>query len=80
MTTPERRRERRRWIAAHHPDRGGDPATFVTGLAAFADHVTTTVDHRLTVVRTTGPTRSAKRAWRRVVAARRRRTHHGSVR
>jgi hypothetical protein len=26
---------RRDFIRAHHPDRGGDPAAFMTGLAAF---------------------------------------------
>lgn len=30
-----RRRLRREFIRAHHPDRGGDPAAFMTGLAAF---------------------------------------------
>jgi hypothetical protein len=30
----ERRRARRReFIRTHHPDRGGDPAAFITGLA-----------------------------------------------
>lgn len=27
------RRERRAFVAAHHPDRGGDPAAFAAGLA-----------------------------------------------
>jgi hypothetical protein len=30
-----RRRLRREFIRTHHPDRGGDPAAFMTGLAAF---------------------------------------------
>ena len=30
-----RRRARREFIRAHHPDHGGDPAAFVTGLAAL---------------------------------------------
>jgi hypothetical protein len=30
-----RRRARREFIRAHHPDRGGDPAAFVAGLAAY---------------------------------------------
>ncbi len=30
------RRARRAWIAAHHPDRGGDPAVFVAGMRARA--------------------------------------------
>jgi len=30
-----RRRARREFIRAHHPDRGGDPAAFMTGLATF---------------------------------------------
>jgi hypothetical protein len=28
---------RRAWALAHHPDRGGDPETFVAGLAALDD-------------------------------------------
>lgn len=32
---PRRAAERRAWIAAHHPDRGGDPTTFAAGLAQF---------------------------------------------
>lgn len=31
----ERRRQRRRFIADHHPDRGGDPDLFRIGLACF---------------------------------------------
>ena len=31
----EQRRLRRRFIADHHPDRGGDPDDFRTGLARF---------------------------------------------
>jgi hypothetical protein len=30
-----RRLARREFIRAHHPDNGGDPAAFMTGLAAF---------------------------------------------
>lgn len=30
-----RRRARRAYIRAHHPDRDGDPATFAAGLAAL---------------------------------------------
>jgi hypothetical protein len=30
-----RRHARREFIRAHHPDAGGDPAAFVTGLAAL---------------------------------------------
>jgi len=30
-----RRRARREFIRAYHPDRGGDPAAFVAGLAAY---------------------------------------------
>jgi hypothetical protein len=29
----ERRARRRDFIRTHHPDRGGDPATFISGLA-----------------------------------------------
>lgn len=29
------RRARREFIRAYHPDRGGDPAAFVAGLAAY---------------------------------------------
>lgn len=31
-----RGRERRAWIAAHHPDRGGDPQAFAAGLSSSA--------------------------------------------
>ena len=84
MPTPDDRRARRQWVAEHHPDRGGDPASFAAGLATFFEQngVETpveVVDHRMTVVRTAGPSRAAKRAWRRLLAARRRRTHHGSI-
>jgi hypothetical protein len=34
-SSQSRRRLRREFIRAHHPDRGGDPAAFMTGLAAF---------------------------------------------
>jgi len=30
-----RRRARREFIRAHHPDRGGDPDAFAAGLAAY---------------------------------------------
>ncbi len=30
-----RRRARREFIRAHHPDRGGDPGAFAAGLAAY---------------------------------------------
>ncbi len=33
----ERRRQRRDFIRAHHPDRGGDPRVFVAGLAELDD-------------------------------------------
>ena len=29
-------RKRRAWIAAHHPDRGGDPQAFIAGLSSSA--------------------------------------------
>ena len=29
------RRARREFIRTHHPDRGGDPAAFAAGLAAY---------------------------------------------
>jgi hypothetical protein len=32
---PEADRRRREFIRAHHPDRGGDPAAFVSGLRSF---------------------------------------------
>ena len=34
--TAELRRRRREFIRSRHPDRGGDPDEFVTGLRAFA--------------------------------------------
>jgi hypothetical protein len=34
--TAELRRRRRDFIRSQHPDRGGDPDEFVTGLRAFA--------------------------------------------
>lgn len=33
----DRRAERRQFIRAHHPDRGGDPEVFVAGLRRFDD-------------------------------------------
>jgi hypothetical protein len=39
MDEPERRamrRERRRFIREHHPDRGGDPDDFIVGLNRFS--------------------------------------------
>ncbi len=35
MGADDRRTERRDFIRAHHPDRGGDPAEFVAGLRQF---------------------------------------------
>lgn len=38
LDTAERgdvRAQRRAFIRGHHPDRGGDPAAFITGLAFF---------------------------------------------
>lgn len=37
MNEELRRARRRAFIRAHHPDRGGDAAVFVAGLAAFDD-------------------------------------------
>jgi hypothetical protein len=34
----DERRRRRAFVLAHHPDRGGDAETFVTGLAALQDN------------------------------------------
>ncbi|HEY0716421.1 MAG TPA: hypothetical protein VGD68_02300 [Streptosporangiaceae bacterium] len=34
----QERREFRAWVRAHHPDAGGDPDSFVTGLAAWHQH------------------------------------------
>jgi hypothetical protein len=31
----QERRDFRAWVRAHHPDRGGDPESFVAGLAAW---------------------------------------------
>jgi hypothetical protein len=37
--TPEQRAAFRAFVRAHHPDRGGDPATFAAGVDAMrADH------------------------------------------
>lgn len=80
MSTPEQRRARRAWIAAHHPDRGGDPHAFATGLAALVGQEQDEPSApRLTVVRSRRPTRVLRRLARQVTAARRRRTHHGSL-
>jgi hypothetical protein len=34
----DRRAERRKFIRAQHPDRGGDPDAFVAGLRSFEEH------------------------------------------
>lgn len=35
MDDPQLRREFRRFVLAHHPDRGGDPDTFRAGLTRY---------------------------------------------
>ena len=37
-TDEDRSAARRAFIRTHHPDRGGDPEVFMTGLAAFDTH------------------------------------------
>ena len=46
---PLRRRVRREFIRAHHPDNGGDPAVFMTGLAAL-DQMSIDAPHARVVV------------------------------
>lgn len=50
MDEQSRRRARREFIRAHHPDRGGDPAVFVTGLAAYDQSPARTPPPRVVVV------------------------------
>ena len=45
-----RRRARREFIRAHHPDNGGDPVAFVTGLAALDQFPLGTPRARVVVV------------------------------
>jgi hypothetical protein len=35
---PKDRRDFRAWVRTHHPDAGGDPASFADGLAAWRQH------------------------------------------
>jgi hypothetical protein len=35
--TASRRREYRAWVRSHHPDAGGDPGAFATGLARWRE-------------------------------------------
>lgn len=37
MREDEQRRARRAFVREHHPDRGGDSASFIEGLASFAE-------------------------------------------
>ena len=68
----ELRARRREFVRTHHPDHGGDPATFITGLAALtADH-----DDRVDQLATVSAYRRVP-VWRRPAAAvRRRRQPH----
>ena len=52
-----RRSARREFIRAHHPDRGGDPAVFVAGLA---DYDPVLASPRLRVVVVARPSRSRR--------------------
>jgi hypothetical protein len=45
-----RRRARREFIRAHHPDRGGDPDAFAAGLAAYDQHAPRAPANRIVVV------------------------------
>ena len=45
-----RRRARREFIRAHHPDRGGDPDAFAAGLAAYDRHAPCAPADRIVVV------------------------------
>lgn len=47
----EERRRRRAFVLAHHPDRGGDPETFVTGLPALQQQAGLGGDQMPTVYR-----------------------------
>jgi hypothetical protein len=67
------RRARRAWIAANHPDRGGDPEAFHAGLAAWAQlqHRAVGPQVRITVYRRRGLRAAARRAAHRLVGVRR---------
>lgn len=71
----DERTARRAWIAAHHPDRDGDPRLFADGLRAL-DGAGDDVRPRPVVVRSRRPDRVLRRVARRVTKARRTRTHH----
>jgi hypothetical protein len=69
------RRARRAWIAAHHPDRGGDPAVFTAGLTRVdADQAAV----RVSVCRSPSPVVRGRRMLRRL-RRRRSRPQHGRV-
>lgn len=53
-----RRRARRAYILEHHPDRGGDPDAFVTGLAAHDEITPSAPNVRVVVVPSAGWARS----------------------
>ncbi len=64
----EMRHRRRAWIAAHHPDRGGDPHEFAAGLAQFDPSPSNGLApswHRPTVHRSRNPLRRLRRLLRR---------------
>jgi hypothetical protein len=72
----QERREFRAWVRAHHPDRGGDPESFVDGLAAWRQRrgqagKTATARAEVTVFRTQHGLWRLRRWWRRRQGARR---------
>lgn len=66
------RREFRAWVRAHHPDAGGDPSEFATGLAAWRERLApdtgkppAEIPTEVSVFRTRGGLWVALRWWRR---------------
>ncbi|WP_344611081.1 hypothetical protein [Dactylosporangium salmoneum] len=46
----QRQARRRAFIRAHHPDRGGDAAVFIAGLAAFDGPAAPPISRRVRVI------------------------------
>jgi len=69
MNDEERRRARRAFVRGYHPDRGGDPAEFVEGLARFdvtdQSAETEIVVYRRRRFRVSGTLRWRPSRWRR---------------
>lgn len=68
-TTGDRAAARREFVRTHHPDRGGDPETFMTGLAGF-DSPSGGAPRSAGSHRGDGPVIAGRPRWRRRVTRR----------